>query len=208
MNKVNDRELEVKLYLLHPEAFQQKVESSGASLFQARVHEWNLRFDAPDHSLSASGRVLRLRKDAITRLTFKSDASLSTEVADRQEIEVEVGDFDAMRRILELLGFTVYVMYEKFRTTWNWKGCEITMDEMPFGTFCEVEGPDTAAIMQVVHDLGLAWENRILTSYLGIFSMLRNIGFTNAENLVFSGFEPGGSPQKVFEKIDIHPADY
>lgn len=208
MQTLNDREIEVKLYLLHPDSLAKKLELEAARLVQPRVNEWNLRFDTLNNGLSSTGKVLRLRKDTRSRLTYKSEASLNDDVTDRQELEVEVSDFDTTRKILEVLGFTVFVMYEKFRTTWHWLDCEVTLDEMPYGFFCEVEGHDTGKIRHVVEKLGLDWDQRILTSYLGLFTMLKNTGKLKAENLIFSAFENEHVTPGDFEELNIHPSDF
>lgn len=207
MQTTNDREIEVKFYLVHPELFVNKLDQNGALLAQARVNEWNLRYDSPNNGLSSSGQVLRLRKDQTTRLTYKSEASLDEDVTDRQELEVEVSSFDTMRKILEILSYKVFVMYEKFRTTWHWMDCEVTLDEMPYGYFCEVEGNDPEKIKQATKTLGLDWDARILSSYLGIFTMLKNTGKLDVENLVFSSFENIKITTSDFEVVNIHPAD-
>lgn len=203
----NDRELEVKLFLLHPQKLHGVLERLGAELIHPRVNEWNLRFDTANKDLSSTGQVLRLRKDTHTRLTYKSEAAMNSEVADRQELEVDVSDFDAARKILEKLGFSVFVMYEKFRTTWKWMDCEITLDEMPYGCFCEVEGSNPAAIQKTVEVLGLNWERRILTSYLGIFSLLKDAGKIKAGNLIFSEFVQEKIDPSTLSRLNILPAD-
>ena len=207
MQTANDREIEVKFYLVHPELFVNILNQNGALLVQTRVNEWNLRFDSPNKVLSSSGQVLRLRKDQTTRLTYKSEASLDEDVTDRQELEVELSSFDTMRKILEILGYKVFVMYEKFRTTWHWMDCEVTLDEMPYGYFCEVEGNDPEKIKQATKTLGLDWDARILSSYLGIFTMLKNTGKLDVENLVFSSFENIKISTSDFEAVNIHPGD-
>jgi adenylate cyclase class 2 len=98
-------------------------------------------------------------------------------------------------------------MYEKFRTTWHWLDCEVTLDEMPYGFFCEVEGHDPVRIRKVVERLELDWNQRILTSYLGLFTMLKNIGKLKAENLIFSAFAKEKITPEDFADLNIHPAD-
>jgi adenylate cyclase class 2 len=132
---------------------------------------------------------------------------LNEDVTDRQELEVEINNLDTMRKILEEIGFTVYVMYEKYRTTWIWMDCEITLDEMPYGYFCEIEGQDSVKIKQAADALGLHWDARILTSYLGIFTALKNAGKTKVDNLIFSAFTGYDNAQTHFESINIYPAD-
>ena len=105
------------------------------------MHEINLRFDTPDGSLTRDRRVLRLRQDAGAVMTYKGPAQAWIEVSSRQEIEFQVSDFGAARRLLEALGYEVSVMYEKYRTTYTLDDLVIVLDEMPFGSFVGDRGP-------------------------------------------------------------------
>jgi len=166
-------------------ALQAKLLALRAELKHARVFESNLRFDLPDGSLSARRLVLRLRQDERARLTLKGPAEIGAEVTTRSEIEFEVSSFDNARALLEALGYRLSVMYEKYRTTYALGGCEVTLDEMPYGDFAEIEGPGAEAIRGVANLLGLAWETRTAESYLMLFSRLRAAGLS-AQNLSFA----------------------
>lgn len=79
-----------------------------------------------------------------------------------------------MDAILNALGYFPCQIYEKWRETWQWGDTLLCMDAMPFGRFLEIEGsPD--AITQMVRNLSLQWEHRILSSYLEIFEVLRKL---------------------------------
>jgi adenylate cyclase class 2 len=45
-----------------------------------------------------------------------------------------------MEAILEALGFTPALVYEKRRQTWRLGNTEIVIDVLPFGLFMEIEG--------------------------------------------------------------------
>jgi adenylate cyclase class 2 len=47
-----------------------------------------------------------------------------------------------MEAILTQLGLALSLVYEKRRQTWNYRDCEIAIDELPFGWFMEIEGPE------------------------------------------------------------------
>lgn len=183
-----DQEIEVKFYLLRLAALEKRIRAAGGVLAQARVHEVNLRFDLPDGSLTADRRVLRLRQDVSSVLTYKGPSAAGQVVNVRQEIETDVSDFAAARRILEALGYQVAVMYEKWRTTYQLENLEIVLDELPYGDFCEIEGPDAESIRSTAGLLKLNWDKRITDSYLGMFGRLKaNLGLT-AEHLDFASF--------------------
>ncbi len=183
--KANDTEIEAKFYLTDLPALQQRLLEIGAVLMQERVREINLRFDWPDGSLTQAHRVLRLRKDASAWLTYKGKAQAGEQVAVRQEIEVQVSDFEAARRLLEALGYQVSVMYEKYRQSYSLSGVVITLDEMPYGPFCEIEAPDSDSIQRLAERLGLRWQARISESYLALFERLKQYRGLDLRHLSF-----------------------
>ena len=181
-------ELEVKFYLSDRQALEKRLREMGAHLAQGRLHEINLRFDTPNGELSRTAQVLRLRKDAAVRLTYKGAARERNGVQQRTEIELMVDDFESCRLLLEALGYQVCLIYEKFRTTYCLDGVQVTLDELPYGDFVEVEGPDANSIRLVAERLGLCWQNRILMSYAALFERVRvslNLPF---RDLTFENF--------------------
>jgi adenylate cyclase, class 2 len=188
----NDQEIEVKFYLHHLDGLEERLKARGAKLEAERVHETNLRFDLPDHSLQQSGQVLRLRRDANNVVTFKGPGRGAGGANARQEIEYRVDDFEAARRVFEALGYRVSVMYEKYRTTFRLGDVLVTLDEMPYGSFAEIEGAgsgdsDTTAadIQAAAEALGLDWEARITSSYMALFDSLRTRLGLQVKNLSF-----------------------
>ena len=191
----SDQELEVKFYLSDLSALRARLEAAGAQLFKPRVHEINLRFDTPSGDLTRGYRVLRLRQDSEARLTYKGPGELVDGVRSRQELEFTVSDFETARHFLEALGYEVSVMYEKYRATYTLESVLVTLDEMPYGNFAEIEGPDGASIRKTGEALGLDWERRILDSYIMLFDRLRErldlpfheLSFTNFKELTVTG---------------------
>lgn len=200
----NQQELEVKLYLSDMPAFQQKVEAIGSQLTEPRQHEINLRFDTPKGELTRTAQVLRLRQDTAARLTYKGPGETIDGVHARREIEFTVSDFQSAQSLLETLGYQVSLMYEKFRTTYVLDGLQITLDEMPYGNFTEIEGSDAAAIRTMAEKLNINWGARILDSYTSLFDRLRaELGFT-FRDLSFENFSG-----RVISPVDlgVKPAD-
>jgi len=94
-------------------------------------------------SIDLSRSVLRLRrvgKRAI--LTYKERFPSRSDVKHQREDETAVSDAEAMELILEGLGFTATLVYEKRRETWKLGKTEIVIDELPFGLFMEIEGTE------------------------------------------------------------------
>ena len=199
-----DQEIEVKFYLRDLPGLEEKIRAAGGTCVHARVHETNLRFDLPDSRLTSEGRVLRLRQDENAVLTYKGPSAVGSSVHIRQEIETTVGDFAAMQRILEALGYRVAVRYEKWRTTYRLGQLEIVLDELPYGNFCEIEGPDAETLQSTASLLGLDWDARIIESYLGLFWRLKASLNLAAEHLDFASFT---GLKITAEDLLVRPAD-
>lgn len=95
--------------------------------------------------LDDNGAVLRIRKTQDkTILTFKKSIQNDFNVKQRIEHETEIADAGEIEKIIENLGFTPRLVYEKRRKTWHFRAVEIVLDELPFGWFMEIEGSLTA----------------------------------------------------------------
>ena len=94
-------------------------------------------------NLAAGTQVLRLRivGDSAT-LAYKQRLPGPSPIKHQREEETRVDDPRAMRAILEALGFTPALVYEKRRETWLLGKAEIVIDELPFGLFMEIEGEE------------------------------------------------------------------
>ena len=185
----NQQEIEAKFFIKDPGRLQEMLTRSGAQCVHERVFEINLRFDKPDRLLSMAGQVLRLRKDANARLTYKGPSDPNESIAVRKEIEFQVSDFEAARSFLEALGYQVIVHYEKYRTTFSLEDVEIMLDEMPYGTFVEIEGNGTEPVQKAAELLHLNWEGRCKESYLMLFDKLKAKFGLKARNLSFEEFK-------------------
>lgn len=185
----NDVETEIKFYLDDPVNFEKRVLALGGECIQPRIFETNLRFDTADGILSRSRQVLRLRKDTINRLTYKGAAMPGEQVSIRKEIEFEVSNFEAAGRFLEALGYRPVITYEKYRTTYQLDIVEVVLDELPYGHFVEIEGPDAKAVQVAALLLKLDWNARCTDSYLSLFYRLCQHENLQAKNLTFSEFE-------------------
>src|SRR6185295_12267217 len=91
----------------------------------------------PQHSVL---RLRRVGKRAI--LTYKERFPTRSDIKHQREDETRVEDPGAMELILEALGFTASLIYEKHRETWILGKTEIVIDELPFGLFMEIEGAE------------------------------------------------------------------
>jgi adenylate cyclase, class 2 len=162
-------EIEVKFLIEDLVAMRQRLVALGATLSTPRTYEENLLFDTPDAQFRRQGRLLRLRRDQRNRLTYKEPpAQHNADFKIMQEYEIAVSDFGQAHAMLTKLGFAVALRFEKYRETFTYQGAEVVLDEVPFGVFMEIEGPQEA-IRAIVTALGLDFNARLVSSYVDIF---------------------------------------
>lgn len=200
----NKIEQEAKFLINDLTALEQRLYDLGAQLTQAHILEQNLRFDTPDRQLSTAYEALRLRKDHTCRLTYKGASDPEQDISARRELEVEVSELETARAILEALGFEVMVRYEKYRRAYVLDDVEVSLDEMPFGHFCEIEGPHLSSIQRASRQLGLSWEAHTKQSYLMLFDNLKQSLHLSAEHLTFEEFK---DIQVSARDLGLMPAD-
>lgn len=200
----NFQEIEVKFYVADLVALEQRVQVLGGALCQERVHETNLRFDTAEGDLKREKKVLRLRQDTASRLTYKGPDDVKGGARARVEIEITVSDFASARAFLEALGYRVIMTYEKFRTVYELDGMEIALDELPYGRFVEIEGKEPQKIQELSERLGLNWEARLSHGYNAMFDRLCERRGLNFVDLSFENFE---GLTVTAADLDAQPAD-
>ena len=192
-SKPNNLEVEVKFFIPELGVFRERLLAAGAELKKPRVFERNVRFDTEDERLYQELSLLRLRQDTAVTLTYKGTPKNlpQSEAKIREELEVNVSDFDTLAEILTRLGFAPMQVYEKYRETFTWQDVEIVLDELPYGNFVEFEG-DEAGLKTAVSHLNLNWQNRILSNYLGLMVQLKahhNLPFNDLTFANFANFD-------------------
>ena len=181
-------EIEVKFIVHDLPALRQRVLAMGAHLHTPRTYEDNLFFDTPTQQLAQQDCLLRLRRDHRILVTYKApSAQPDAEFKIRHEYEVEVSDATQMRLLFEQLGFVATQRFEKYRETFRYEGAEILLDEVPFGTFLEIEGHrDT--IRTIVHALGLDFAARLTSGYNDIFAAICRTYQLSCPDITFAAF--------------------
>ncbi len=205
MKNTSDVEIEVKFYVLSLKEIEQKILDLGGTLLQERCFESNLRFDTADRRLRNLHQVLRLRKDTQNIMTFKGAAEEGKPVSIRQEIEVLVDDFDTARTLLEGLGYEVVMAYEKYRTTYSLLETLVVLDELTYGNFIEIEGPNGISIQKAARNLNLDWKRRVMASYISLFETLKKER-TELEGKYLTFDELKGM-QIMPDELGVSPAD-
>ena len=188
-NKTTNLEVEVKFLVGDAAEMRQRIVAAGGVLHRGRVYERNIRYDNAWQGLMRQDKLLRLRQDSRNVITFKGPAQ-NVDVAQvkiREELEIEVNDFDTAAAILQRLGFEAVQVYEKYRETFQLGPVEVVLDEMPFGNFMELEGEE-GEIVAAAARLGLDWEQRILANYLYLLSLVNHHYGLTITDLTFANF--------------------
>lgn len=146
-------EKKYRLTRTQAESVRRRLAEAGAQDEGGAEFEENTVYTGP--GLDPRRRVLRLRRKARRALfTFKEREPSASAIKRQREEETEVSDADALAAILEALGYSPALVYEKRRATWHFGGVEVVLDELPFGLFLEIEGEESA-ILEAERLLGL-----------------------------------------------------
>jgi adenylate cyclase class 2 len=83
------------------------------------------------------------------------------------------------------------------RAVYDLLGVLVSLDELPYGNFIEIEGPDPATVHTISTMLGLNWEARVPESYTVLFEQIQARLKLDFNDLVFDNFV----------NLDLKPSD-
>jgi len=167
-------EIEAKLKVKSHRPFEKRLRSLAAK-FQTEQKQIDFYFDDANRSFVKSDSCLRLRRQIEKSgekifLAYKGPKQKSN-FKKRQEVEIEVGDFDKTKGILEVLGYRRVIVVEKTRMLWKVNRCLVALDKVKrLGNFIEIEGSSNKRIKQVQKLLGLGNFVHIKQSYADLLS--------------------------------------
>ena len=147
----------------------------GSAEFVAEQCQQDVYYDDPLRALEGGDRCLRVRHQRVgdqeeILLTHKGP-KLKDDFKKRQEIEVPIGDGQALDRLLAALGYQRALAVNKIRRVWRMGPCVVALDEVAdLGTFVEIEGPDDQAIKAVQKELGLDGLSHIPKGYASLLA--------------------------------------
>jgi adenylate cyclase class 2 len=168
-------ESEVKLPVDRLQPVRDGLERAGAHRVQEMTREVNFLFDAADGRLQSGDMALRLREYAGSSiLTLKETAVFLGPVKRRPEYEVEVSDSDRLRTILERLGYSPKLRYEKDREIWRLGAVQVMLDHTPMGDFVEIEGAESE-LEETARSLGLDLDRALRLSYPRLWEAHRRL---------------------------------
>jgi len=197
-----DREIEAKFYVSNLHEIRNRLYCQSADLVQLRTRLLNDRYDTAGGELAAAHQVLRIRAGNSHQLTFKGPDDAE---GARLEIEFDISDPAAAHRLLSALGYRRFSRYETFRETFRLGELLIMLDELPFGTFVEIEGPSMQAVEELAGRLQLDWFKRVPWGYNRLFLDLKKERELDFDEATFENFaaEPAVCPAD----LGVEPAD-
>ncbi len=149
-----------------------RVESTAE--FLKEVREEDYYFNHPCRDFKESDEALRIRKSDRIILTYKGP-KVDAETKTREEIEVEIDDFERTFKMLERLGFKFVAKVSKVRRIYALNDVKITVDRVEdLGEFVEIELKSEELeeakkrIFDIAKTLGL--KNPVRESYLELLS--------------------------------------
>lgn len=176
-------EREIKLKLENPSDLISKLNSKKAK-FIGKSFQRTTRMDTESMGLEKNGVFLRVRSGSKNIVTLKRKLRENAEVFERQEIETEVEDIDKLADIFYGLGFTKRLILEKYRADFEYEGVKISVDELPFGFYVELEG-DPEKIFETAKELDLNTGDKITVTYWDLFENYKKETGARGENIVF-----------------------
>jgi adenylate cyclase class 2 len=181
--KNNYIEKEIKIGVRNPKELLSLLSQKGAKKV-GEGFQRTTRMDTPRLDLEKRGTFLRVRTGGKDIVTLKKKIKTTGEVFERQELETEIKDPELLADIFANLGFTKRFIMEKYRLDYEYKGTKISLDELPFGMFIEIEG-EPENIKNVADELNLDLSNKIVVTYWDLFEDYKKKMNQKGENIVF-----------------------
>jgi len=176
-------EKEIKVEVKNPKEFISLLDQKNIKKINEGFQR-TTRMDTPNLDLEKRGMFLRVRTGGKNIVTLKKKIKSDREIFERQELETEVKDTDLLADIFANLGFAKRFIMEKYRVDYEYKGTKISLDELPFGVFVEIEG-EPENIKDVAGELNLDLSNKIIATYWDLFEDYKKKVNQKGENIVF-----------------------
>lgn len=172
-----ETEFEAKFYPVNKEEYRKKLLSIGAKL---AIPERKMRRHIADFHVNPQIKSTNIRirdEGVLIRLSAKIDGAAGGKLTDQKEADVEVGDFDKTKEILEFAGLKFNRYQETLREEWEYKGAQITIDTWPgLDTYSEIETTSEEKVKEIALELGLDWEGKIITDAAEVYAKVYGIG--------------------------------
>lgn len=162
-------EVEVKYQLTFLPKVKKLMDSHGF-VFKEKHFERNFIFDTDNYEFKNANKLFRLRlstKDlyhikGFLTIKFKNESEFKSS----DEYEIELDQPNVLLHVFKNL-FGKHFEYQKFRSTYYSKDLKTTacVDELPFGTFLELEAHNEVQLKETIDFLKLKPFNPVVKSY-------------------------------------------
>jgi len=149
-------EIEIKILGIKKTSLEKKLKALGAKKFFSGMIICR-HFDYPNHSLRASGKLIRVRScgKKTVEFAYKGPKKIINGCKIREEIQTTVKDSAATAEILKNIGLKETFYCEKKRTSYCLKNIHVDIDEYPGNiVYAEIEAPNQTAIKNLIKKLG------------------------------------------------------
>lgn len=170
------KEEEIKYSIGDFETFRARLKEMGFTCIKPREFERNYVLDQASGYLRGKNILFRLREEGAKGiLTVKVNPRVEGGMKVRDEYEVKVASPQQLLKMLQLLGYQVVFIYEKYREIWEKDQIHCCLDETPIGNFLEIEG-EVEQVQVIEKQLSLPKEKGITLSYGDLFRLSRGKG--------------------------------
>lgn len=170
------KEIEVKVPVKDFKEIKKILKNIKARKKCKETLEKNILFDNKELKIVEKRWVFRLRKfGKKTILTLKTTAKGKKGFKVREEINVNLDDFEKMGKFLKKIGFFEVFYYEKFREDYDFNGLNISLDRTPVGNYVELEG-SYEKILDFLNKLDIPLNQTLSLSYLQLFRVFNKKG--------------------------------
>lgn len=176
------KEREVTILNIKEEDFIKKLLDNGA-VFK---DEFLQRRYTYDFTPVLKNKWIRLRTNGKkTTLTIKEIKDKKA-IDGTEELEVLVGNFDIMNKILKELGYVYRNYQENYRKIYMIDEVEVSIDSWPMiPTYAEIEGKSNEAVISVLNKLGYSLDEATTLDVTSIYNEVYGIDLLNIRELKF-----------------------
>jgi len=165
-------EIELKFEIENTERIIQTLKEGGFVSKRERTYEKTVMYDNPTNLMQVTDGRVRVRQSG-DRVEFSYKIPITRSgIKQELEHEVVVSNFSELEKILEKMEFTPTTSYERYRTELEKDGMKATIDDYPFATFLELEGPEDK-IKTAAEGLGFDLKDNLTDSCDTLFTKWR-----------------------------------
>lgn len=203
-----DTEFEAKFYPVDKDKYREKLKSIGAKLLYPERKMKRVIASHVANPIYPENHYLRIRDEGngIIRMSIKITAEKTGKMSDQKETDVEVGDFEKTKEILESTGIKFNRYQETLREEWEFEGADITIDTWPgLETYSEIEADSEEHVEKIAKLLGLPWEEKLIMSAGDLYRKVYGLSHDEVsekitdltfENNTFEGLKKIWPPKK------------